>query len=143
MRRSSFAVGVILAISLVATSCGGDDGAAAGERFCELDAQFAGLEHFGRDFENIAGAPEDLGDGAAAARTVLAEWRASAPDEISPSVEIWANAYLGLVDVWEAGGFDRAQMDVAELDGAYGRFVDAENKAAKDVVIGWVNANCS
>jgi len=145
MRRSSFAVGVVLAISLVLASCGGGDAAADEERFCELDAQFAGLEYFGKELNHsqTVGAPKDLGDGAAAARTVLAEWKASAPDEIGPSVEIWANAYLGLVDVWEAGDFNRAQMDAAELDVAYGRFVGGETDAASDVVIGWVDANCS
>ena len=147
MRRSSFAAGVVLVISLVAASCGGDDAAAAEERFCELDAQFAGLEYFGKELERnpsqTVGAPEDLGDGAAAARTVLAEWEASAPDEIGPSIEIWANAYVGLVDVWEAGDFVRAELDVAELDAAYGRFVGGETDAASDVVTGWVDANCS
>ncbi len=145
MRRSSFAVGVVLAISLVLASCGGDDAAADEERFCELDAQFAGLEYFSKELNHsqTVGAPEDLGDGAAAARTVLAEWQASAPDEIGPSVEIWADAYLGLVDVWEAADFVRAQIDAAEFNPAFDRFFSGETDAASNVVIGWVDANCS
>jgi hypothetical protein len=147
-------VGVVLAISLVAASCGGDDGAADGERydgaadgerFCELDAQFQTMDgaRLWLDHRVVQSAPKDLADGAAAARTVLAEWKASAPDEIGPSVEIWANAYLGLVDVWEAGDFVRAQMDDGELRVAFGRFNGGETDAASDVVIGWVDANCS
>lgn len=146
MRRSSFAVGVVLAISLVAASCGGDDAAVDGERFCELDAQFQTMDgaRLWLDHRVVQSAPKDLADGAAAARTVLAEWKASAPDEIGPSVEIWANAYLGLVDVWEEGDFVWAELDGSpELEVAFGRFVGGWTDAASDVVTDWVDANCS
>ena len=99
--------------------------------FCFLDGQMA-----------QSPAPSELGDQASEVRALIAEWRDTAPDEIRPSAEIHAAALIGLIDVWESGNFDQAQVDSNELQAAFDRFFGSANDEATTIVETWVNTNC-
>ena len=72
----------------------------------------------------------------------MTQWKDSAPDEIADSVAMFADRWLVLLDLWEAGDFDRANIDDTEFDRAFEAFFSEATSNANDAFVAWEDANC-
>ncbi len=122
--------GLLLAVGLLATACGGSDD--AGSRpFCDVQADIAQVILF-------SGAPpDDAREAVSELRGLLDELVSAAPDEVRSAVEDSAAASTALLDLFADAGFDEAAVDQAERSAA---FEDA--RVASETMLGWVEINC-
>ena len=128
---------VVGLVFLLAVAACGDDAAADPGRFCETDTRFDQLG----DFLDLPS--DEAREAVAEVRNVLNDGLEAAPDEIRPSYELLVDAFVPILDVFEAADFGDAPVNQAALDAAFATFGSDAVSSASDAVEDWVDANCS
>lgn len=134
--RTGMVVVVGMALLLAVAACGGD-AAADPDRFCEVDDRFEQLGDF------LALPSDEAPAAVAEARNILSDGLQAAPDEIRPSYELLVEAFIPILDVFEAADFGDAPTDQEALGAAFATFESDAVREASDAVERWVDANCS
>ena len=129
-------IALLIASALVIAACGGSEGSADPERFCEI------LDEL--DAQDTSGLPADealpiIRDG----RDKYVEGVEVAPEEIKADAETFANGVLQLTDLLIAAGGDGSQIDGAALESVNEEVFTDEFDAAADRVTAWRSSNCS
>ena len=130
LRRTGWVLGVVMML-LTLAACGSDT--ADSERFCEIDAEF---DELGDPFElppDQARAVIDEGT------ALITELLKVAPEEIRPSAEVYMDAILSFVDLFEAADYDVSQITEDEIEA----FFSGDNEVAFEAIDEWIDANCS
>jgi len=135
VRRIGTVLVVGMALVLGVAACG-DDGADP-DRFCEVDGRFEQLGDF------LALPSDEAPEAVAEARDILSDGLKAAPDEIRPSYALLVDAFIPILDVFEAADFGASPTDQEALGAAFAAFDSDEVRAASDAVENWVDANCS
>jgi len=134
LRMQNKAAGLLVALALVASACGGSGGDAAA--FCDLRDQF------GQQGDFLAMGPDEAAPAVAEVRRLLSDASDAAPEEIKESFDTAADAFIDLIDVFEDAEFGAAATDQAALEAALQALSTPEIAAANGEVEQWYADNC-